>query len=166
MDTNWQIMNDNVLYFNEWVKQNESWQGKLQIVGNNLVYQNSKTQEVIDISHYYLPQILENLLLQEQIQIKNKLQAEDIFRIIRVNVLADEEKEASVFKDDVWITNLLMKQDEMGQFFLVVEDNQGHKFKITQNIELVLQIYQKLHQKNAMIPFQEFKEEMEKIKHE
>ncbi|MCI8574936.1 MAG: hypothetical protein HFI09_00520 [Bacilli bacterium] len=166
MNANLQIMNDNMLYFNEWVKRNESWQGKLEIIGNDLVYHGSVNPEKVDISHYYLPQILENQMLREQIQINNKLQAEDIFRIIRVNILAEEENEPTSLQDDHLITNVLMRQDDQGQYFLVVEDNLGNKFKITQNMELVLQLYQKLRSQNPIVYYQKFKEEVEAIRHE
>lgn len=164
MNVNLQMMNNNMMYFNEWVKHNESWRGKLQIIGNNLVYQGNGNQDAIDISNYYLPQILENPLLREQIQIKNHLQAEDIFRVIRVNVLASEE--GNVVDEQAYIADVVMEQDDMEQYFLVVEDNLGHKFKITQNIELVLQTYQKLRNKNTNISLEDFKKEMEGLWHE
>ncbi len=164
MNVNLQMMNNNMMYFNEWVKHNESWRGKLQIIGNNLVYQGNGNQDAIDISNYYLPQILENPLLREQIQMKNHLQAEDIFRVIRVNVLASEE--GNVVDEQAYIADVVMEQDDMEQYFLVVEDNLGHKFKITQNIELVLQTYQKLRNKNTNISLEDFKKEMEGLWHE
>lgn len=164
MNVNLQMMDNNMMYFNEWVKHNESWRGKLQIIGNNLVYQGNGNQDAIDISNYYLPQILENPLLREQIQMKNHLQAEDIFRVIRVNVLASEE--GNVVDEQAYIADVVMEQDDMEQYFLVVEDNLGHKFKITQNIELVLQTYQKLRNKNANISLEDFKKEMEGLWHE
>lgn len=164
MNVNLQMMNNNMMYFNEWVKHNESWRGKLQIIGNNLVYQGNGNQDAIDISNYYLPQILENPLLREQIQMKNHLQAEDIFRVIRVNVLAS--KEGNVVDEQAYIADVVMEQDDMEQYFLVVEDNLGHKFKITQNIELVLQTYQKLRNKNTNISLEDFKKEMEGLWHE
>lgn len=163
MNTNLQWMNDNVRYFSEWAKLNDSWQEKLQISGNNLIYVENDKKEMIDIGHYYLPNILENPILREQIQIKNKLQAEDIFRIIRVNVLAEENE---VTSNTLTITNITMKQDENGQYFLVIEDSQNHKFKITQNIELVLQIYQKLRTNGSYVSFNELKKEMEALNHE
>lgn len=164
MNVNLQMMDNNMMYFNEWVKHNESWRGKLQIIGNNLVYQGNGNQDAIDISNYYLPQILENPLLQEQIQMKNHLQAEDIFRVIRVNVLASEE--GNVVDEQAYIADVVMEQDDMEQYFLVVEDNLGHKFKITQNIELVLQTYQKLRNKNTNISLKDFKKEMEGLWYE
>ena len=164
MNVNLQMMNNNMMYFNEWVKHNESWRGKLQIIGNNLVYQGNGNQDAIDISNYYLPQILENPLLREQIQMKNHLQAEYIFRVIRVNVLASEE--GNVVDEQAYIADVVMEQDDMEQYFLVVEDNLGHKFKITQNIELVLQTYQKLRNKNTNISLEDFKKEMEGLWHE
>lgn len=166
MDTNLQWMNDNIRYFNEWLKYNDSWQGKLQIIGNNLVCKSDGINEAIDISHYYLPNILENPVLREQIQIKNMLQADDIFRIIRVNILAEKEDQTGEFNPQVFITNVDMKQDEDMQFFLVIEDNQGHKFKITKNMELVLQLYQDLLAKGSIVYFEEFKQGMERIMHE
>jgi hypothetical protein len=164
MNVNLQMMDNNMMYFNEWVKHNESWRGKLQIIGNNLVYQGNGNQDAIDISNYYLPQILENPLLREQIQMKNHLQAEDIFRVIRVNVLASEESD--VVDEQAYIADVVMEQDDMEQYFLVVEDNLGHKFKITQNIELILQTYQKLRNKNTNILLEDFKKEMEGLWHE
>ena len=164
MNVNLQMMDNNMMYFNEWVKHNESWRGKLQIIGNNLVYQVNGNQDAIDISNYYLPQILENPLLREQIQMKNHLQAEDIFRVIRVNVLASEE--GNVVDEQAYIADVVMEQDDMEQYFLVVEDNLGHKFKITQNIELVLQTYQKLRNKNTNISLKDFKKEMEGLWYE
>lgn len=164
MNVNLQMMDNNMMYFNDWVKHNESWRGKLQIIGNNLVYQGNGNQDAIDISNYYLPQILENPLLREQIQMKNHLQAEDIFRVIRVNVLASEE--GNVVDEQAYIADVVMEQDDMEQYFLVVEDNLGHKFKITQNIELVLQTYQKLRNKNTNISLKDFKKEMEGLWYE
>lgn len=156
------FMNDNIRYLNEWIKYNDSWNGKLQIIGNNLVCDINGTKEEIRIDNYYLPSILENSNLQEQMQIKNQLHAEDLFRIIRVNVLAENYKNEST----IYILNMNMTQDSNHQYVLTFEDSLGHKFKIDKNIEAVLQLYQKLLKKSSPVSYQEFKEEMEVIMNE
>lgn len=153
------FMNDNIKYLNEWIKFNDSWNGKLQIIGNNLICSINGTKEEVQIDNYYLPNILKNSALQEQMQIKNQLQAEDLFRIIRVNILAETYKTEST----LYILNMNMTQDSNNQYVLTFEDSLGHKFKIDKNIEAVLQLYQKLLKKSSSVSYQEFKEGMEVI---
>jgi len=158
-----QIMNDNILYLNEWIKYNDSFR-KLQIVGPDLVCNLNGRNESIDISDYYLPNILYNPLLREKIQTPNGITAEDLFRIIRVNVLAESFPINKSNQNDLYITKLELRKNSEGTDFLYFEDNYGHKFKLTQNIQGVLRIYQQMYQMNAPVNFYEFKRELEGLK--
>ncbi len=166
MNLNTQIMNENILYLNEWMKYNTALQGNLQIVGPDLVCNIHGRNEAIDISDYYLPNILYNPILREHIQDKDKINAEDLFRIIRVNVLAESLKsQKSHSENELYITKMDMKKDDNNQLFLSFEDNYGHKFKVTKNIDQVLQVYQKLAEQKTPIKLYELKEKMEMLNH-
>ncbi len=157
-------MNDNILYLNEWMKYNESLQGVLQIVGPDLVCNINGHTEAIDISDYYLPNILYNPTLREQIKDKNKINGEDLFRIIRVNVIAESLKnQRMVTENDLYITKMEMKKDENGQSFVSFEDNYGHKFKMAKNPETVWNVYQKLLSTGTKVYLNDFKREVEMV---
>ena len=161
---NSQIMNDNIYYLNEWMKYNESLRGNLQIVGNDLVCNINGQNEASDISDYYLSSILYNQNLREHLMDKEKINAEDLFRIVRVNILAEELEKMEKGKQDFFIVNMEIKQNENSQPFIIFEDNFGHKFKITKNLEQVVAVYKQLLSKNPQVNFYEFKKELEGLR--
>ncbi len=162
---NSQIMNDNIYYLNEWMKYNESLRGNLQIIGNDLVCNINGQNESIDISDYYLSSILYNQNLREQLSDSTKINAEDLFRIVRVNILAEDLEKLEKGKQECLITKMEVKQNEPNsQPFLIFEDNYGHKFKIAKNIEQVVAIYKQLVAKNPQVNFYEFKKELEGLR--
>lgn len=169
MNTNHQILNYNLACLNEWTKRNESLVGNLQIVGPNLICQFPTHQEAIDVSNFSFDSLLENELLREHIQDPKKINAIDLFQIIRTNILAESylnEMNVNEHTQTLFITNLEMKVDDNQKYFLVMEDNHGHKFKINQNIDKALQIYQKLSKQQMPVDFSKFKAEMDGIVHE
>lgn len=161
-----QIMNDNLMYLNEWQKYNDALKEKLQIVGPNLVCDIEGKMESVDISNYYLPDILYNPDLREDLSDASKINAEDLFHIIKVNILA-EEFEAENFKTGkIVITKFTMPKDEWDNEIIIFEDNQGHKYRLTKNIPEVKAVYLKLAFQKEPVDLEEFKKELEVMRHE
>ena len=168
MNTNHQILNYNLACLNEWSKKNESLR-ELQIVGPNLIYRYQTHEEAVDVSHFSFDSLFENELLKDHIQEKEKINAFDLFQIIRTNILANsyvEEVDSSKQKSNSFITHIDMKKDENQKYFLIIEDNLGHQFKINRNIDRILQIYQKLSKQQMPVDFLQFKAEMDGMNHE
>ena len=160
-------MNDNIIYLNEWMRYNESFRENLQIVGPDLVCRIKGNIESINISDYYLPNILYNTNLREALKNTNQLTAEDLFRIIRVNVLAEVlANPPSNSFHDLYITNMDLRNDEQGTPFISFTDNYGHKFKISQNLEQVLSMFQRLQEQDGQVRFSKLKMELERLKNE
>jgi len=89
MDSNSFLMRDNVLYLNAWIQKNPKLQA-LKIVNSDLIWQHDQVLEKVNLNHFYLPTLLYNPMFQHDIQYSECLNAEDLFRIIRVHILADE----------------------------------------------------------------------------
>ena len=78
------IIEDNIMYLNEWSLHNNLIDSALKIEGNYLIYENDK----IDISNFYFPELLFNKNFRDDI--KNKLTSKDIFNIVKVYVTTDK----------------------------------------------------------------------------
>ena len=78
------IIEDNIMYLNEWSVHNNLIDSALKIEGNYLIYENDK----IDISSFYFPELINNKNFRDDI--KNKLTSKDIFNIVKVYVTTDK----------------------------------------------------------------------------
>lgn len=160
MSANVSVLNDNLLYLSAWFEHNEALKKNLQVIGSELIWNHDHIREAVSLQNFYLPTLLYNLKFREDIQ-NSSMTSEDLFRIIRVHVLAEDVSLKSSEQPDVVITSFMKQHDELGNTFILFQDSLGHRFKMKQRVEEVETIYQKILQEKGIVKFQEFKKELE-----
>lgn len=161
------ILNDNIMYLNAWMNYNPSFRDSLKINGEYLVWAHGEDFEQISIKDFYLPTLLYNQMFQRDIQNPEVIQAEDLFRIIRVHVLSDDYTKLKQRKNnDILLVNFKKKRNSQGTEFVSFEDNIGHHYQINHNIGKVSALYEKLFNQNGFVRFLDFKLELEKMQNE
>ncbi len=149
------IINDNILYLKEWYSLNPSLINKLYIEDNYLVLKENETSSKLDISNFYLPEMLYNE------NFRNKLISQytpsDIFNIATVYVEAKEALNISNVLDSPKITSLEIQKDEENKEFLLIttEDNKKYRFDTT-NQEKMINIYNEEKNKKGYVTINEF----------
>lgn len=84
------ILHDNLMYLDAWMKQNEALRENLQVIESDLVWTHFGESEKISLKSFYLPELLYNEKFRTDLLNPQTMNAEDLFRIIRVHVLSDE----------------------------------------------------------------------------
>lgn len=141
---NSRIMQDNIMYLNEWMKENEEIKNELSIDGNYLKYKN---EEKLDISNFYLPEILENENLRADIWDKEKITGYDLFHIIKVHcqteeLLKQEQKEYFKYPN---IKDVKKEIDENKIVFIAITDEFDKKYRFdTADAEKAIKAYDNL----------------------
>lgn len=82
------IFEDNLLYLNAWMAQNENLKTNLQVVGTDLVWSCYGKTKRVSLEDFYLPMLLYNYHFREDIMNPEVFTGEDLFRIIQVHVIA------------------------------------------------------------------------------
>ena len=150
------IMQDNLMYLTEWMRYNPAFQEDLKVEGNYLVYQN---QDKVDISHFYLPEMLYNENFRNDVADPEEMNGHDLFQIIKMycqvnEILTAEERERL---NEVYIQNIEVMRDEKNTEFIVLIDNQNKKYRYdTKNPQKILDIYQTLKKQKDTISLKEF----------
>lgn len=162
------IMQDNFLYLQEWKKYNPGFQDTLFIEENYLICKNEKESDVnkVDISHFYLPDLLYNSLLRESLT-DDTLRPQDLFEIIRLYVETEEmnQKEQKKISKYPKIKNILLQKDEKEKIFLLIIDEFDKKYRYdTENPQKVLQLFGLLKAKNPDVTLEEFGKELQNVK--
>lgn len=84
------ILRDNLMYLDAWMKQNEALRGNLQVIDSDLVWTYLDEREKVSLKSFYLPELLYNEKFRNDLLDPKTMNAEDLFRIIRVHVLTSE----------------------------------------------------------------------------
>jgi len=149
------IMKDNLLYLEAWMNYNPRLKENLSIDKNILVYKNNEQTEQIDISNFYLPEMLYNENFR--IKVQKELNAEDLFQIIKIYVQTEEilKEEQKEQKMSPKIKDLIIKK-EMEKEFIVFIDEFDKKYRYdTTNLEQVINFYNELKEKNGVVTLKE-----------
>ncbi len=162
MNANSMILNDNILYLEAWMKQNASLQNELQIINSQLIWKHNEKTETLDLQHFYLPNLLFNSAFQRDIQNPEAMTAEDLFRIIRVHILANEYVTPSLLQEKLYLVRFECKRDQDGNPFVLFQDNFGKQYRIQNNVPRVIAIYEKLKVQKNVVMLKDFKKELEK----
>ncbi len=158
------IMQDNFLYLQEWKKYNPGFQDTLFIEENYLICKDHDKIKKVDISKFYLPEILYNEVVREQLTDDN-LTPIDLFEIIRLYKETDEmnQKEQNKLSTYPTIKNIYLQKNEQGKVFLLIIDEFDKKYRYdTENPQKVLQIFGILKAKNPNVTLEDLGKELQK----
>ena len=150
------IMQDNIMYLTEWMKSNEEIAKDITIDGTILKY---KDEEKLDIGNYYLPGILENETLRQDIWDSNKINGYDLFHIIKVycqteDLLRQEQKEYLKYPK---IKDIKKEIDNNGIVFIAITDEYDKKYRFdTVNIEKTIKAYNTLKSVKENVTLEDF----------
>ena len=152
------VMKDNIAYLNVWMNYNPSFKDSLSIVGNELVWKDHEKEESLDISHFYLPEMLYNENFRKQISETHELTGEDLFQIIKIYVQTEEilEAEQKEYANSPVIEDISIHH-ENGQEFLVITDHQKKKYRYDTNVpEKVINTFLNLKEQKGTVTLKEF----------
>lgn len=150
------IMQDNIMYLTEWMKSNEEIAKDITIDGTILKY---KDEEKLDIGNYYLPGILENETLRQDIWDSDKINGYDLFHIIKVycqteDLLRQEQKEYLKYPK---IKDIKKEIDNNGIVFIAITDEYDKKYRFdTANIEETVKAYNTLKSVKENVTLEDF----------
>ena len=150
------IMQDNIMYLTEWMKSNEEIANDITIDGTILKY---KDKEKLDIGNYYLPGILENETLRQDIWDSDKINGYDLFHIIKVycqteDLLRQEQKEYLKYPK---IKDIKKEIDNNGIVFIAITDEYDKKYRFdTTNIEETIKAYNTLKSVKENVTLEDF----------
>lgn len=150
------IMQDNIMYLTEWMKSNGEIAKDITIDGTILKY---KDGEKLDIGNYYLPGILENETLRQDIWDSDKINGYDLFHIIKVycqteDLLRQEQKEYLKYPK---IKDIKKEIDNNGIVFIAITDEYDKKYRFdTTNIEETIKAYNTLKSVKENVTLEDF----------
>ncbi len=150
------IMKDNLLYLEAWMNYNPRLKENLSIDKNILVYKNNEQTEQIDISNFYLPEMLYNENFREKVS--SELESEDLFQIIKLYVQTKEilDAEQNVLQMSPKVLDILIKVDENNQEFVVLIDENKRKYRYdTKSPEQVINYYNEIKSSKGVVTLKE-----------
>ncbi len=160
------IMQDNFLYLQEWKKYNPGFQDTLFIEENYLICKDKDKIHKIDISKFYLPEILYNQVLREHLT-DDALEPIDLFEIIRLYKETEEMNQLEQKKISKYpkIKNILLQKDDQNKIFLLIIDEFDKKYRYdTENPQKILQLYGILKAKNLHVTLEDLGREIQNDK--
>ena len=158
------ILNDNLMHLESWMQQNEALRDNLFVEDGDLVWKNGNINEHVNIENFYLPTLLYNENFQKDIQDSNKIDAEDLFHIVEVHVLAQQFQENLIL--DQTIVEFQYLTDQNNEPFIAFRDNEGKSYKLKKDLQESFQIYHDLKSQYGEVKLVDFKKELEKLNHE
>lgn len=138
------VLEDNILYLNEWMRYNPSLKESLKIENNILLHNN----ESINLNEVYLPEMLYNETFRKDIPLETEITGNDLFNIIKLYYQTNEilKKEEAETKDSPEVINIEIKNDSNNEF-LVFTDEHNKKYRFNTNTpEKIINIYNELKQ--------------------
>ena len=143
------VLEDNILYLNEWMRYNPSLKESLKIENNKLFHNN----ESINLNEVYLPEMLYNETFRKDIPLETEITGNDLFNIIKLYYQTNEilKKEEAETKDSPEVINIEIKNDSNNEF-LVFTDEHKKKYRFNTNTpEKIINIYNELKQTRRRI---------------
>lgn len=160
------VLNDNRMHLDSWLSQNSALQG-LQISGSNLIWNHDNQTESVNVENFYFPTLLYNVNFQNDITNPERMNAEDLFRIIEVHVLAqDLQNNSGGISSNSVITEFQYLADNEGIPFITFKDNEGKQYRLKNDLKEAFQIYQNLKNQQGEVKLADFKKELEQINHD
>ena len=143
------VLEDNILYLNEWMRYNPSLKETLKIENNKLLH----NDESIDLTDIYLPEMLYNEQFRKDIPLETELNGDDLFNIIKVYHYLEEvkrkEEQQSVSSPE--IINIEIKTiDNKECIIFIDENNKKYRFD-TPTPEKVINMYNDLKQSRQRV---------------
>lgn len=152
------------MHLESWMQQNEALRDNLFVEDGDLVWKNGNINEHVNIENFYLPTLLYNENFQKDIQDSNKIDAEDLFHIVEVHVLAQQFQENLIL--DQTIVEFQYLTDQNNEPFIAFRDNEGKSYKLKKDLQESFQIYHDLKSQYGEVKLVDFKKELEKLNHE
>lgn len=152
------VLEDNILYLNEWMRYNPSLKETLKIENNKLLH----NDESIDLTDIYLPEMLYNEQFRKDIPLAEELNGDDLFAIIKLYYQTQEilKKEEEQSKNSPEVINVEIKNDN-NQEFIVFTDENNKKYRLdTKTPEKIINIYNNLKQSTRRISLKDLEREI------
>ena len=102
---------------------------------------------------------------QNDIKNPNAIDAEDLFRIIQVHVLAQNFQNNNN-TSEMTISEFQYLTDQNNTPFITFKDNEGKSYKLKNDLQESFQIYHNLKSQQGEVKLEDFKRELEKLNHE
>lgn len=151
------------MHLNAWKKENAAL-NDLSIDGSDLVWTHNYQTDRINVENFYFPTLLYNQEFQKDIQNPDEINSEDLFRIIRVHVYA-QELQNDVAEEDKTITEFQYLTDQSGTFFIAFKDSDGKQYKLKKDLKEAFQVYHNLKAQQGKVKLDSFKQELGKVSH-
>ncbi len=139
------IMRDNLLYLEAWMSYNPQLRTNLSIEKNELIYKDENRVDKVDISHFYLPNLLYNKIFRDKISLQKDLTSKDLFKIIKLYIETEEitEKEQLELQMSPKIREIKRMMDENNEKeFIAIIDENNNKYRFdTEKPEKVIDEY-------------------------
>ncbi len=143
------VLEDNILYLNEWMRYNPSLKETLK-VDNNMLFHNN---ESIDLNSIYLPKMLYNETFRNDIPLESEINGDDLFKIIKMYAYTEEmkRKEEEQSASSPEIVRIEIKNDNNEEFIVFIDEN-NKKYRLdTKTPEKVINLYNDLKQSRARV---------------
>lgn len=147
-------MRENEMYLNAWLDYNPALKTSLHLEGNILILNDKDENRKVDISRFYLPNMLYNENFRNEIKIDGEFSAKELFEIIecyvKLNTILENEQNTP------YIINVeVRKKDDVE--FIVLEDNSNRKYRFDTNApEKAINIFNELKAKKGYVTLKEF----------
>ena len=136
------------------MRLNPALQNGLSIEGNLLIYDDNQIKDQVDISNFYIPEMLYNEPFRDELL--TTLSAYDLFLIIKVYCQTKEVKNSLIINENT-ISNLKILKDNNNKEFLLFETYGGKKYRFdTTEPEKIINIYNDAIKNNKNITINEF----------
>ena len=138
------VLEDNILYLNEWMRYNPSLKESLKIENNKLLH----NDESIDLTGVYLPEMLYNEQFRKDIPLETELNGDDLFAIIKLYYQTQEilNKEKEQANNSPEVINIEIRNDDNQEFIVFIDEN-NKKYRLdTKTPEKIINIYNSLKQ--------------------
>lgn len=156
------IMEQNKYFLNAWLNNSPMLKESLYLEQNYLVFTTGNTQKALDLSVFYLPDMLHNEHFRTRISTPNEVTAEELFEIITCyietnKILTAEQKEYQMYPEIIEFKIIKKEQEQ----FISFTDAQNRKYRFdTENPEFVLNLYNSLKQKMPAVTLKTLKQSL------
>lgn len=160
------IMRENLLYLEAWMSYNPLLKENLSIEGNILIYKNQNEIKKVDISNFYLPNMLYNANFRKNVALEQELTSKELFDIIKMyvdteTILEEEQKEMQLYPK---IHEMKVLKDKDNKEFIALIDEFGNKYRYdTANPEKVINFYTEMREKNGNVTLKELGSVLESV---
>ncbi len=162
------ILKDNILYLQSWMKQNPHLQQYLKLEEKNLVYEDEKERKSIPIDKFYFPQMLYNETFRNKVTYDSTFSSKELFEIISLYVKAEEilAKDQLELQKNPTLLSLAIKNDGQKEFLVMIDSNHKKYRYDTNEPENVINIYNEIKNQQGFVTIRDLEKELQNGKHE